>query len=218
VEPRARLEADAPAGGAGPEERAESLAELCRAALGCRDCPLGTLGTRTVFGAGPADARLLLVGEAPGFFESQQGVPFVGPSGQLLNEALVQAGIPRHEIYVTNAVKHRPFVPGGRQGRNRPPKQSEVNACRQWLERELAILRPAMLVCLGAVAARAILGRDFKLTAQRGQWVDGPDGCPTLATLHPSYVMIQPAESRDRVRATFFEDLRLVGERHRQLG
>ena len=126
---RAGLDA-APLDGAAPGELAEALAQVAGAALGCRDCPLGTLGPRTVFGVGPADARLLVVGEAPGFFESQQGVPFVGPSGQLLDEALVQAGVPRHEIYVTNAVKHRPLVPGPRQGRNRPPKQSEVNACR----------------------------------------------------------------------------------------
>jgi uracil-DNA glycosylase family protein len=204
--------------GAPRETRAAALEHVRRAALGCRDCPLGEIGTQTVFGVGPATARLTFVGEAPGYQEDQQGVPFVGPAGQLFNEGLAAAGIPRDEVYVTNAVKHRPWLPRGPRGKNRPPKQSEVNACRQWLERELAILQPPLVACLGAVAARAVLGRDFKLTQQRGQWLRAPDGREVLATLHPSYVLIQPAESRERVRATFFDDLRLVAQRYRQLG
>ena len=205
--------ADAPAG-----RRTDALEQVRRAALGCRDCPLGEIGTQTVFGVGPATARLAFVGEAPGYQEDQQGVPFVGPAGQLFNEGLAEAGIPREQVYVTNAVKHRPWLPRGPRGKNRPPKQSEVNACHQWLERELAILQPELVVCLGAVAARAVIGRDFKLTRQRGQWLPLADGREALATLHPSFVLIQPPESRERIRETFFADLALAGQRHRERG
>ena len=213
-----RVEVAIPSAGAPAGRRSDALEQVRRAALGCRDCPLGEIGTQTVFGVGPATARLMVVGEAPGYQEDQQGVPFVGPSGQLFNEALAEAGIPRQEAYVTNAVKHRPWLPRGPRGKNRPPKQSEVNACHQWLERELAIVQPEMVVCLGAVAARAVIGREFKLTQQRGQWLDGPEGRALLATLHPSFVLIQPAESRERVRETFFGDLRLVAQRYRDGG
>jgi uracil-DNA glycosylase family protein len=213
-----QVEVAIPAVGATDEDRAHALEQVRRAALGCRDCPLGEIGTQTVFGVGSTTARLMFVGEAPGYQEDQQGVPFVGPAGQLFNEALAQARIPREQVYVTNAVKHRPWLPRGPRGKNRPPRQSEVNACRQWLERELAIVQPRLVVCLGAVAARAILGRDFKLTQQRGQWQTLAEGRQALATLHPSFVLIQPPESRERVRETFMADVRLAGERCRQLG
>jgi DNA polymerase len=199
------------------EDPTAALEQVRRAAAGCRDCPLWEIGTQTVFGVGPATARLMFVGEAPGYQEDQRGVPFVGPAGQLFDEGLEQAGIPRGEVYVTNAVKHRPFVPGGPRGKNRPPKQSEVNACRQWRLGEMAIVRPTMVVCLGAVAAREVMGKGFKLTQQRGQWLTAPDAPMALATLHPSYVLIQPAGSREQVRETFFADLRAVGERYRAL-
>lgn len=186
-------------------------------AAACRRCPLWETGARTVFGEGPVAARLVFVGEAPGYQEDQQGRPFVGPAGQVFNEGLAQAALPRDEVYVTNTVKHRPCLPGGRQGRNRPPKQSEVNACRVWLDQELAILRPAIVVCLGAVAAKAILGKDFRLTQQRGRWHSTEAASHVLATLHPSYVLKQPPESRDAVRETLFADLRAVAERYRAL-
>src|SRR6266498_1368653 len=141
------------------------------AARSCTDCPLFEIGTQTVFGEGPVDARLMFIGEAPGAQEDKAGRPFVGPAGKLFNEALEEAGIDRSEVYVTNTVKHRPWV-AGRSGRqkNRAPKQSEINACRQWHVREIALVRPEMIVCLGAKAAQEILGKDFKLTKERGRW------------------------------------------------
>jgi uracil-DNA glycosylase family protein len=187
-------------------------------ARGCQRCPLWQIGTQTVFGDGPTTARLMFVGEAPGYNEDQQGRPFVGAAGALFDEALAAAGIARAEVYVTNTVKHRPFEPGGRHGRNRPPKQSEINACRVWLDQELAIVRPTILCCLGAVAAKSIFGRDFKLTQSRGQWLESPVARHALATLHPSVILIRPdPASRDEARRAFFADLALVGERYRAL-
>lgn len=196
---------------------AAALAEIARAAGDCRACPLWEIGTRTVFGDGPPSARLMFLGEAPGRDEDKQGRPFVGAAGRLFDEALRAAEIDRGEVYVTNTVKHRPWVQQGSRQKNRAPKQSEINACRPWLEHELRLVRPALIVCLGAVAARAILGKEFKLTQQRGRWLDGPAGAAVLATLHPSYVLIQPAETQERVRDTFFGDLRAVAERYRSL-
>lgn len=196
---------------------AGALEEVRTMARECRACPLWETGTQTVFGVGPATARLLFIGEAPGHGEDQQGIPFVGPAGQIFNAGLEQAGLQRDEVYVTNAVKHRPYRPGGRQGRNRPPKQSEVNACRPWLTAELAIVRPEIIVCLGAVAAKAVLGKDFRLTQQRGEWLMTETVPNALATLHPSYILKQPPESREAVRDQFNSDLRLAADRFRKL-
>lgn len=193
------------------------LAEVARAAQDCRACPLWEIGTQTVFGHGPPTADLLFLGEAPGRDEDKQGLPFVGAAGRLFDAALAAANLDRAEVYVTNTVKHRPWVQQGPRQKNRAPKQSEINACRSWLDHELQLVRPALIVCLGAVAATAILGKHFKLTQQRGQWLAGPEGAAVLATLHPSYVLIQPAETQERVRETFFGDLRAVGERYRAL-
>ncbi len=193
------------------------LEEVAAASKVCQACPLWEIGTQTVFGDGPATARLMFIGEAPGRDEDKQGRPFVGASGRLFDEALQQAGIDRAEIYVTNTVKHRPWLQQGNRQKNRPPKQSEINACCPWLDEELRLLRPELIVCLGATAAKAILGKDFKLTQQRGQWLDGPGGAKVLATLHPSYVLIQPAESAERVRGMLFGDIGAVAKRYRSL-
>jgi uracil-DNA glycosylase len=203
---------------ASEEERAQALAEVRAAAAGCRDCPLGDIGTQIVFGEGPVAARLMFIGEAPGAQEDKAGRPFIGPAGKLFDEALAAAGIDRSTVYVTNTVKHRPWIAGptGRQ-KNRGPKQSEINACRQWRLRELALVRPAVVACLGAKAAQEVLGKDFRLTTQRGTWLHTPAAPHVLATLHPSYVLIQPDESRERVREQFFEDVRAVGQRYREV-
>ncbi|MBI4492274.1 MAG: UdgX family uracil-DNA binding protein [Chloroflexi bacterium] len=201
----------------GAAERERALEQVRRTAARCRACPLWEIGTQTVFGVGPATARLVLIGEAPGYQEDQQGMPFVGPAGKLLDEALAEAGLSRPGVYITNIVKHRPWVPGGAHGKNRPPRQSEITACRPWLAQELAIVRPRIIGCLGALAAREILGKGFRLTEQRGQWFEAEAAPHVLATIHPSYVLIQPHESHDRLRAHLFSDLRRIAERYRQV-
>jgi uracil-DNA glycosylase family protein len=197
---------------------AAALEQARREARDCRACPLWEGNTQTVFGTGPHDARVMAIGEAPGEQEDLQGLPFVGPAGRLFDEALAEAGLRRERLWVTNTVKHRPWEWQGRRKKNRAPKVSEQRACRPWLDRELALLRPAVIVCLGATAAKAMLGPDFKLTQQRGTWQQSADGPHVLATVHPAYVLIQPQESYAQVRAGLVADLRLVAERCRQLG
>src|SRR5687767_14092803 len=138
---------------------AQDLDLVRREAAGCRACPLWEIGTQTVFGAGPADARLMFIGEAPGQHEDKEGIPFIGPAGRLFDQALAQAEIPRPEVYVTNVVKHRPWVEVNGRPKNRAPKQSEIKACRPWLQQELSIVAPQMVVCVGAPAAKEILGK-----------------------------------------------------------
>ena len=158
---------------------AARLAALEAAARYCQACPLWQLGRQTVFGAGPADARLMVVGEAPGEQEDRQGIPLVGPAGKLFNEAIAQAGLDRQELYITNTVKHRPWVEQRGRAKNRAPRQSEIKACRPWLDQQVQIIRPALVVCLGATAAHALLGREFRLTEQRGRWRTGLEERPS---------------------------------------
>jgi DNA polymerase len=195
----------------------ETLPDVAARARNCRACPLWEIGTQTVFGAGPATARLMLIGEAPGESEDREGVPFVGAAGRMLDRALAAAGLDRAELYLSNVVKHRPWVQQGARQKNRAPKTSEIRACRPWLDAELTLLRPDIVVCLGAPAAHSILGKDFKLTQQRGEWYSTPTIPHVLATLHPSYVLIQPPESRDAIRDVLFGDLSRVAERYRAL-
>ena len=195
----------------------ETLPDVAARARNCRACPLWEIGSQTVFGAGPTTARMLLMGEAPGEYEDREGLPFVGPAGRMLDRALAEVGLDRGELYITNVVKHRPWVQQGARRKNRPPKASEIKACRPWLDAELTLLRPDIVVCLGAPAAHAILGKDFKLTQQRGQWYSTLTIPHVLATLHPAYVLIQPPESRDALRDVLFADLALVAQRYREL-
>jgi len=195
----------------------ETLAQLAVRARGCRACPLWEGATQTVFGAGPPDARLVLVGEAPGEHEDRLGLPFVGPAGRLLDQLLAEVGLDRATLYITNVVKHRPWVQQGAQRKNRTPRASEIAACRPWLEAELTLLRPQIAVCLGAVAARALLGKQFRLTEQRGQWFATPAIPHVLATLHPAYVLIQPPETLAAMRAVLAADLAQVAARYREL-
>ena len=192
---------------------AERLAAVAREARDCRACPLWEIGTQTVFGEGATPAELMLIGEAPGRQEDLQGRPFVGPSGQLLDAALGQAGIERRSVYISNVVKHRPWQQEGRRQKNRPPRAGEVKACRPWLEAELRLVRPRLIVCLGAHAARAILGQAFRLTRQRGEWLDLAGEASALATYHPSYVLIQPEATREPLEAELFADFRTVASR-----
>jgi DNA polymerase len=206
-----------PTAGSAGESPAEELAAVGQEARGCRACPLWEIGTQTVFGEGAVPAKLIVLGEAPGRQEDQQGRPFVGPAGQLLDQALRQAGLDRESIYISNVVKHRPWLQEGRRQKNRPPRSSEIKACRPWLEAELRLVEPRLIVCLGAHAARAILGASFRLTQQRGEWQDVStsvaDGVSALATFHPSYVLIQPEPNRESLEAAFFADFRTVASR-----
>ncbi len=189
---------------------AESLATLREAAAGCRACPLWKIGTQTVFGEGPQDAELMLVGEQPGDREDREGRPFVGPAGRLLDEALEEASIDRTRVYLTNAVKHFKWRAGGKRRIHAKPNWSEVAACRPWLDGELEVVRPDVLVCLGATAAQALLGRSFRVTKQRGEPVESDLAPHVLATIHPSAILRADAERRKSERAAFVKDLEVA--------
>jgi DNA polymerase len=187
------------------------LERLREAAAGCRACPLWQTGTQTVFGEGRAAARLVLVGEQPGDREDIEGRPFVGPAGRLLDDALDQAGIDRAAIYVTNVVKHFKWEPRGKRRIHSKPNAREIRACRPWLDEEIAQVQPEALVCLGATAAQALLGKDFRVSVSRGQWVSSPLARRVMATVHPSSLLRAPdEESRRAGIAAFTADLRLV--------
>lgn len=197
---------------------AGSLAELKAQAKDCRACPLWQPATQTVFGDGPARARLMIVGEQPGDQEDLVGKPFVGPAGKLLDRALADAGLDRAAAYVTNAVKHFKFEQRGKIRLHSPPNRGEQRACHPWLEAEIARVAPRLILCLGATAAKALIAPDFALTAERGRWFEGPDGTRVLATVHPSYLLRQrDAETRERKYAAFVADLRLVAAALRDL-
>ena len=191
-----------------------TLPSLERAAEICAGCDLHHLGTQTVFGEGPAPARVMLVGEQPGDREDREGRPFVGPAGALLDRALTEAGLDRSTIYLTNAVKH--FRWEHRRGKrriHRKPSMAQVSACRPWLDAELAVVRPEILVCLGATAAQAILGRSFRLTQHRGEIIDAPDVAPRIvATVHPSSILRTHEDApREEQRRAFVRDLAVIG-------
>jgi DNA polymerase len=188
-----------------------SLDALGKAAGECRACPLWRDATQTVFGEGSAGARVMFVGEQPGDKEDLAGRPFVGPAGRLLDEALDVAGIDRSRVYVTNVVKHFKFVRKGKRRIHKTPAAQEVAACRPWLEAEVDLVEPAILVCLGATAAQAILGRSFRLTQHRGEFFESDLGPIVTATLHPSAILRAPdEEARRQETARFVEDLRAV--------
>jgi uracil-DNA glycosylase family protein len=188
-----------------------TLDELRNEAMGCRACPLWQTGTQTVFGEGAAGARVVFVGEQPGDQEDKQGRPFVGPAGRVLDEGLELAGIDRSATYVTNAVKHFKWTARGKRRIHAKPSWSEIAACRPWLEAELDVIRPDVLVCLGATAAQALLGRQFRVTKERGTWVESPLAPHVTATIHPSSILRQRTdEDRHSEMASFVEDLKLV--------
>ncbi len=185
------------------------LDSLRKAARACRGCPLYEHATQTVFGAGKVQAQLLLVGEQPGDREDIEGLPFVGPAGGLLNACLEEAGIDRDEVYVTNAVKHFKWEPRGKRRIHKKPNAREIAACRPWLDAEIAAIKPALIVCMGATAAQALLGREFKVTQQRGKPIETQELPRILATVHPSSVLrATDSESRESERARFLDDLK----------
>ena len=192
---------------------AADLETLREEAAHCRACPLWKNATQTVFGEGPAHAPIMLVGEQPGDKEDLAGHPFVGPAGQMLDRALEEAGIDRTKVYVTNAVKHFKFVPRGKIRLHQKPATPEIKACRQWYERELAAIRPALVVALGATAAQSVFGKITPVNKSRGHVVDLPDGIKAMVTVHPSYLLRLPdADAKAREYERFIEDLKLAAQ------
>jgi uracil-DNA glycosylase len=187
-----------------------SLEELREQAAGCTACELYKTGTQTVFGEGARGAEAMFVGEQPGDQEDRAGRPFVGPAGKLFDEALEDAGIDRTQVYVTNAVKHFKWRARGKRRIHQKPNWSEIAACRPWLESELAAVEPRVLVCLGATAAQALLGRQFRVTQQRGKPVDSDLAEHVLATVHPSSILRGDPASREQEYSAFVNDLRAV--------
>ncbi|MGH9239043.1 MAG: UdgX family uracil-DNA binding protein [Vicinamibacterales bacterium] len=190
-----------------------SLKVLGAAAHECRGCDLYKTATQVVFGAGPKSAQVMFVGEQPGDQEDRQGEPFVGPAGALLDKALADAGIPRDQVYVTNAVKHFKWEPRGKRRIHKKPRASEVKACRPWLEAELRAVKPAVVVCLGATAAQSMLGASFKLMQQRGRVLSSPAAGRIVATIHPSAVLrAADSEGRKAAYEMLVADLKVVAK------
>jgi len=188
-----------------------TVAALAEEAAGCTRCHLYRNATQTVFGGGRSDARIMLVGEQPGDQEDLAGLPFVGPAGKLLDRALVEAGIDRDDVYVTNAVKHFKFEPRGKRRIHKKPDRPEIEACKWWLEREIAVLKPALIVALGGTAGQALTGRAVKVLSERGRIAEDPRGFRLLFTIHPSMILRLPdAAAKEREFAAFVADLQLA--------
>ena len=208
VEPLDREERDAALA------RARSVKALRELARGCRACHLWARATQTVFGDGSPTARVLMVGEQPGNSEDLEGAPFVGPAGRLLDRALVEAGIDRDQVYVTNVVKHFKWrrAPSGKRRIHDKPDRAEIEACYPWLQAEVARIGPELIVCLGATAAQAVLGKAFRVTRQHGEVLDSELG-PALGTIHPSAVLRAPDDARAEMLAQLIGDLRVAAGR-----
>jgi uracil-DNA glycosylase family protein len=190
-----------------------TLAKLREAAAGCRGCDLWVNATQTVFGEGPRAADVMLVGEQPGDQEDRQGHPFVGPAGKLLDAGLEQAGINRKRVYVTNSVKHFKFVVIERGRRlHKKPSAGEIRACNPWLQEEIRVVKPRVIVALGATAAQALLGKQFRVTQQRGKPLPSEFAEAIVATVHPSAVLRAPDDAREEARREFFADLQAVAQ------
>jgi DNA polymerase len=191
-----------------------TLPSLREAAGDCRGCDLWRDATQTVFGEGTRRADVMFVGEVPGDREDLAGKPFVGPAGKLFDRALEEAGIDRAEVYVTNVVKHFKFTRRGKRRIHKRPSAEEIGACRPWLDAELEVVKPRVLVCLGATAAQALIGRSFRVTRQRGEFVDSVLAPSVTATIHPSAILRAPDdETREKEMHLFVRDLRTVASR-----
>jgi DNA polymerase len=190
-----------------PTER--SIRELRRAAATCKGCALWRNATQTVFGDGSERAKMVLVGEQPGDQEDLKGIPFCGPAGQILHRGLVEAGIDREEVYITNAVKHFKWLPRGKRRLHQKPNSREIAACRPWLVAELQTVQPHVLVCLGATAARAVFGKTTKISEHRGELLQSDLSSRIVVTVHPSSILrIEESDSREAAMRQFIDDLR----------
>lgn len=189
-----------------------TLFSLKEAASDCKACDLWENATQTVFGEGVKRAKVMLIGEQPGNDEDLKGHPFVGPAGRILDQALEEAGIDRRQTYVTNVVKHFKWEPRGKRRIHKKPNSTEIGACRPWLEAEIATVRPKILVCLGATAAQALLGKDFRVSKQRGQPIPSPFAELVMATVHPSSILRATDDTRDAEMEQFIDDLKIVAD------
>jgi DNA polymerase len=191
-----------------------NLSALRKAAAHCEGCDLYKHATQTVFGEGPRRAAIMLVGEVPGDEEDHMGHPFVGPAGRLLDEMLNDAGLSRDGVYLTNAVKHFRWEPRGKRRLHKKPSARQITACRPWLQAEILVVQPQVVVCLGATAAQSLLGKDFRVTADRGKFFKRPDVAAIIATYHPSSVLRAPTpEDRQQKRDELTADLRRAAKR-----
>jgi uracil-DNA glycosylase len=189
----------------------KALEKLRQEARTCHDCPLWANATQTVFGAGDPHADVMLVGEQPGDEEDRKGLPFVGPAGRLLDRALEAADVPREHLYVTNAVKHFKWEPRGKRRLHKTPAQREIDACHQWLQGEIETLKPRVIVCLGATAAKAVIGKGFRVSTQRGRFVASPLAQHVFATFHPSALLrLRGEEEKEAAFRQFVKDLSLI--------
>jgi DNA polymerase len=190
-----------------------TLPALKEAAAGCKGCPLYKIGTQTVFGEGPVGAKVMFVGEQPGDQEDLAGKPFVGPAGGILNKALEEAGIDRSEVYVTNAVKHFKWEPRGKRRLHSKPNAREIQACKPWLTAEIQVVQPQMVVALGATAAQALMGKDFRVTQSRGKVFRDTQWAPWFgATVHPSSILRAPDDQREAAYRAFVSDMRAIAK------
>ena len=201
-----------------PIPRERTLAALSSAAAGCKACDLWKLGTQTVFGEGSATARVMMVGEQPGDKEDLLGRPFVGPAGAVLDKALAAAGIERGDVYLTNIVKHFKWEPRGKRRLHKKPNAIEISACKPWLDEEISAVKPQVVVLLGATAAQGILGRSFRVTQHRGEWLQSDIAPNVMATIHPSSILRAPDDdARHEEMGRFIADLKKVaGVIHRR--
>jgi uracil-DNA glycosylase family protein len=197
-----------------PVPETSSLKDVAQAASGCTACHLYKRATQTVFGEGPKSASIMLVGEQPGDYEDVAGKPFVGPAGKIMDRALEEPGIDRKDVYVTNAVKHFKWEPRGKRRIHQKPNSREIAACKPWLEAELRLVKPKLVVCLGATAGQTVFGPSFRVTRERGKILSSKlasRSCRIVATVHPSSLLRQPdEESREREYAHFVSDLRVA--------
>jgi DNA polymerase len=217
ADPAISLAAQTPADAAGPAyssgDPAQALVALRAPALSCQRCDLRLTRTHVVFGEGSPTARLIIFGEAPGEEEDKTGRPFQGRAGKMLSKLLDEAGIRREDVWISNTVKCRPTKQEGRFVSNRAPRVDEIRACAIWRTGEMEILHPEIICCLGATAAKTILGREVKMTKERGQWLEGPDGTAIILTYHPSYVMRQVGAAYDAIKGESLADLQAIAAR-----
>ena len=195
-----------------------TLESLRAAARSCKGCDLYKNATQTVFGEGPKDASVMLVGEQPGDMEDRQGHPFVGPAGRLLDKALAEAHIPRDEVYITNAVKHFRWIQRGKRRLHQKPLIRQVVACKPWLEAEIQAIHPKVVVCLGATAAQSMMGRIVRITQERGKFLDGDSGAAVFVTIHPSSIYrLREKDEQEKEFRRFVAEMKTVQRRLRSI-